>query len=508
MRVAAYARVSSEEQTEGWSLDAQKAALYDYANRNHHVVLDFYWDDSTGTDDQREGFQRMIQDARGKKFDAILVYHTSRFFRNISLARQYKRLLREHLGIDVISITQPTGDSGSPQAYLSEGVNELFDEYYSITLSFWTSTGKRMRAEQGYYNGDPPYGYCKGNCSRCTMPRADQTCAHFGKADQSHDGILIPHPTNARGLLLAFQACAEGAADREVATMLNSAGYRTDSIKRGANLFTKDTVRRILINQFYLGYVTYKGQLLEGKHPALVSKELWERAQSARITNRKSPKMQLEGRSSDRVYPLTGLLHCNRCNGPMHGSGAYQGSYVCYTRSQRRNGCTQPLVKVGILEEQIGDYLATFQIPEDYQRRILEQAGQGDSFVERIESRRASIEARLTRLQDLYELGDKTREEYLKKRTELQTELAKLKPAEDRQVDLQKAAELLGQFCLAWKAANREQQKKIARLIFDELWVDSNELAAIKPRAQFLGFFNLDCFDRRKRRDSNPRSPP
>ena len=80
-------------------------------------------------------------------------------------------------------------------------------------------------------------------------------------------------------------------------------------------------------------------------------------------------------------------------------------------------------------------------------------------------------------LEDMH-AGHKTREEYLKKRTELQAELAKPKPAEDRQVDLQKAAELLGQFCLAWKAANREQQKKIARLIFDELGVDSNELVA------------------------------
>jgi len=218
MRVAAYVRVSSEEQTEGWSLDAQKQALNEYAARNHHVVVEFYWDDSTGTDDQREGFQRMIQDARAKRFDAILVYHTSRFFRNISLARQYKRLLRDHLGVDVISITQPTGDSGTPQAYLSEGVNELFDEYYSITLSFWTSTGKRARAERGFYNGDPPYGYCKGTCSRCTVPRAESICPHFGQKDESTDGILLPHPINVKGLLIAFQAAADGCTDREVAT--------------------------------------------------------------------------------------------------------------------------------------------------------------------------------------------------------------------------------------------------------------------------------------------------
>jgi site-specific DNA recombinase len=507
MRVAAYARVSSEEQTEGWSLDAQKNAMYDFAARNHHVVVDFYWDDSTGTDDQREGFQRMIQDARAKKFDAILVYHTSRFFRNISLARQYKRLLREHLGVDVVSVTQPTGDSGTPQAYLSEGVNELFDEYYSITLSFWTSTGKRTRAENGFYNGDPPYGYCKGNCSHCTVPRAEQVCSHFGQIDQSRDGVLIPHPINQKGLLSAFQQCAEGATDREIATGLNNADYRTDSVKRGANLFTKDTIRRILMNPFYLGYVTYKGTRIAGKHPALINDDLWDRAQAARIMNRKSPRAQTGKRKQDRTYPLTGLLRCSRCDGSMHGNGAWDGSYICYTKSQRKDACSQPLVKLGVLEGQLGEYLATFHIPEDYQRKILEQAGKDGTLIEDLESRRASLEARLRRLQDLYELGDKSREEYLSRRTEITAEIASLKPAEDNKADLRNAAELLGRFCEAWAIADLEQKRKIARLIFEEIWVENKKVVTVRPRPQFTGFFTLDLFDRRKRRES-PHSHP
>ena len=502
MRVAAYARVSSEEQTEGWSLDAQKHAIYDYAARNHHIVVDFYWDDSTGTDDQRDGFQKMIQDARAKKFDAILIYHTSRFFRNISLARQYKRLLRDHLGVDVISITQPTGDSGTPQAYLSEGVNELFDEYYSITLSFWTSTGKRARAENGLYNGDPPYGYCKGNCSHCTIPRADAICPNFGQLDKSADGVLIPHPVNHQGLLLAFQQCAEGATDREIATALNNAGYRTDSIKRGANLFTKDTVRRILINPFYLGYVSYKGTRIAGKHPALIDEGLWNRAQQARINNRNSPKTQSEGRFVGRVYPLSGILRCQECGGRIHGYGVRQGAYRCYTRSQRKGACSQGFVEVGILEDQIGEYLACFHIPEDYQARLMESAGQDWSGINNLERIKSSLETRLNRLKDLYEMGDKTREEYLRGRDQILAELAQLKPAEDKKFDLDQAAQLLGEFCRAWSQANLEQKRKIARLIFEEIWVENKQVVAIKPRPVFQQFFALDFSERRKRRDS------
>lgn len=60
--------------------------------------------------------------------------------------------------------------------------------------------------------------------------------------------------TNYAGLLLAFEAAASGATDREVARKLNEAGNRTTG-NRGQNPFTKDTVRPMLTNRFYLGYL-------------------------------------------------------------------------------------------------------------------------------------------------------------------------------------------------------------------------------------------------------------
>lgn len=204
--------------------------------------------------------------------------------------------------------------------------------------------------------------------------------------------MLIPHPINYQGLLLAFQQCAEDATDREIATALNNAGYRTDSIKRGANPFTKDTVRRILINPFYLGYVTYKGRRIDGKHPALIDPDLWDKAQATRIMNRKSPKTPSEKRFAGRVYPLSGLLKCQKCGGRMHGSLARSRAlYRCYTRSQRKDACAQPYVDLGILEGQIGQYLQHFHLPEDYQKRILESAGHDWDGIRNVEQTQASL---------------------------------------------------------------------------------------------------------------------
>jgi hypothetical protein len=63
------------------------------------------------------------------------------------------------LGIKVLSVTQPMGeDHSDPSAFLAESIHEMFDEYYSVSLSFWTRTGLREKARQGHLVGSLPWG--------------------------------------------------------------------------------------------------------------------------------------------------------------------------------------------------------------------------------------------------------------------------------------------------------------------------------------------------------------
>src|SRR3989304_10186276 len=104
MKVALYSRVSSDEQTnEGVSIEAQQAALKAYALSQNLKVFDEYVDGGYrgGTDD-RPAFQRLIRDAREKRFDVIAVCKLDRFFRNIRLLLNYLYEL-EGLGIRFIS---------------------------------------------------------------------------------------------------------------------------------------------------------------------------------------------------------------------------------------------------------------------------------------------------------------------------------------------------------------------------------------------------------------------
>ena len=65
----------------------------------------------------------------------------------MGLARKYKDVLRNKLNIEVVSVNQPVIDSSDPSAFMMEGVNELFDEYYLHQLRFgraWASCVRRL----------------------------------------------------------------------------------------------------------------------------------------------------------------------------------------------------------------------------------------------------------------------------------------------------------------------------------------------------------------------------
>ena len=110
---AAYVRVSTEDQGDGWSLEGQEQAIRDYAERHGYRIEYVYSDEDSGSKDKRPGFEKLLMDAHSGRFGAIIVFHTSRFFRNIALARRYKDLLRNKLNIDVLFVNQPVSDPGT-----------------------------------------------------------------------------------------------------------------------------------------------------------------------------------------------------------------------------------------------------------------------------------------------------------------------------------------------------------------------------------------------------------
>jgi len=151
MKVALYARVSSDRQDVDLSISAQLKALREYALRNsYQVVKEFVDEAETGRTTARPAFKEMISIARrpNKPFEQILVWKYSRFARSRKDSIVYKAMLKK-VGVMVVSINEPFDDT--PTGRLMEGIIESLDEFYSDNLGEDVTRGMRESAQRGFY---------------------------------------------------------------------------------------------------------------------------------------------------------------------------------------------------------------------------------------------------------------------------------------------------------------------------------------------------------------------
>jgi len=162
MKVALYARVSSDKQDTDLSISSQLRALREYAEKQgYQVVREFVDEVESGRTISRPAFRDMISLAKrpDRTFEAILVWKYARFARNREDSIVYKTLLRKN-GVQVISINEPFEDT--PTGRLLEAIIESLDEFYSDNLGEEVTRGMRESASRGFYlSAKPPYGYRK-----------------------------------------------------------------------------------------------------------------------------------------------------------------------------------------------------------------------------------------------------------------------------------------------------------------------------------------------------------
>ncbi len=496
MKAALYARVSSEEQVEGYSIDAQKRAFQTLCQSKEWIPFHEYIElgRSAHTDDirKRPVFKEAIDDALAGKYDVLIVHKIDRFSRKLKVTLEYFEKLGK-AGIGFISI-QNDMDYSTPTGKFMLVMQGGLAELYSDNLSEETKKGWAERRNQGLYCGLLPFGAMKGD-----------------------DGVPLPHIDNYQGLIQAFEISAIGKSDKEVAQALNLAGYRTTG-NRGPQPFSRDTVRGMLTNKFYLGYIPDgNGGWIKAKHEPFIDEEVWNRVQETRERNKKAPIRIPRGRS---ISSLNGLVYCAYCKGRINVIEVVNNRrrVSCYNRSKGW-GCSQKSAYLDIYEYQIHEYLKSFQIPDDYRKKIIDAHQKLQETYDDSSARQANLEAKLQRVKNLYSWGDITKEQYLFERDAINRELNALTPIEKQGETLDKLAQFLTNIANAWDQASQEQRNKLARCLFQEVWIRDKEVIAVRPQPELKPFFDLNheameknlshIFGKwRPRGDSNPRSPP
>lgn len=163
--VGIYARLSVDSgERKNESIETQVEIAKEFVGRHTDMVLyDVYTDlGKTGTNFEREGFERMMRDIRLRKINCIVVKDLSRFGRNHIETGNYIEKIFPFMGVRFAAVTdnfdsmELSGQNGTMDMNLKNLVNEM----YARDIAVKVKAGRKARWEQGSYTGGiPPYGY-------------------------------------------------------------------------------------------------------------------------------------------------------------------------------------------------------------------------------------------------------------------------------------------------------------------------------------------------------------
>ncbi len=466
-RAALLLRVSDPSQAsrDRLSLDAQRRVLRERCEREGWVVVREYVGagESAFTNDmrKRESIRELTRDASQGLFDVLLVHDLSRFARDEELGFAVFNLLAGH-GVELVNASNDV-DYRTPEGRMMLSIDLGLNSYWSRKMSFHIRKSKRERFELGLHVGDAPFGYRRGLTTK---------------------DPLVPVPAEAAAIAEAFRDYAAGAGYTEIARRWNAMGLRPRS-KRGNVLFTASAVQSIIENDFYAGFVRYKGERKRGAHQPIVSEELYLAAQarvSRRVSRARSPRM------------LAGIARCVECGGPIWQSRAGHGhGYWYYRESSRVRGTPCPnagrMWRCEEAEEEVSRIVRAMALEPRWLEWVDREARRLDEREDE-NAERVALEARKSRVTKAYVNGALSEREWQAQLRAIEDRLAKLRPTRRPAVSL--AQERLASIGQLWDGMTAEERREACRILFEAVSLDTARRRLwVRPWPEFEPLFTL-----------------
>ncbi len=348
-----YTRVSTELQLDGYSLEAQRERVKKEATHRGMKVIGEYSDEGKSGKNVsgRPEFQQMLNDISRMNADSrpdyVLVFKLSRFGRNAADTLSSLQFMEDY-GVHLLCVEDGI-DSAGAAGKLMISVLAAVAEIERENIKEQTMAGREQKARNGEWNGGfAPFGY--------KLVYNDRNRGEL-QIDEIEAELV-------RIMFDKFVNTDMGLAG--VAKYMNESGYRkplrnNSSVER----FSSHFVKEVIDNPIHIGKIAYgrrrtekidgtrneyhvvkqakdSYELYEGNHEAIISEDMWYKAQAKREVNGyKREKVH----SLDHEHVLSALLKCPVCGANMYGavnrkkkkdgSGEYYTDmfyYVCKNR--------------------------------------------------------------------------------------------------------------------------------------------------------------------------------
>jgi site-specific DNA recombinase len=292
VRCGIYTRVSTDQglDQEFNSLDAQYEASSAYIKSQAHAgwtLIRSRYDDGgySGGSTDRPDLQRLLDDIRSRKIDVIVVYKVDRLTRSLADFAKLVELFDAH-GVSFVSVTQQFNTTTS-MGRLTLNVLLSFAQFEREVTSERIRDKIAASKRKGLWVGGPlPLGY------------------------HMKDGKIAVVEDDAERVRMIYRRYLELGTVNALVRDLRERNMRTKTrllatgATRGGVLFGRGALFYLLRNRFYIGEVSYKGEILPGEQPPIMDRALFDEVQQ-KLTDQWTTRSTIRN-ASDHL--LTGLL--------------------------------------------------------------------------------------------------------------------------------------------------------------------------------------------------------
>ncbi len=391
VRCAIYTRKSTDEGLEQDfnSLDAQREAGESYIKSQREegwVCLPDRYDDGgyTGGNMERPALKRLLADVEVGKIDSIVVYKVDRLSRSLLDFSRIVEVLDEH-SVSFVSVTQQFNTTNS-MGRLTLHILLSFAQFEREMISERTRDKMHAARKKGkWIGGRPMLGYD-------VDPRGGRLVVNEAEAVKVRAIFEV---------YLARQSLIETVKQLDKRGWTNKRWVTKKGHTTGGGPFTKTGLFKLLTNMVYIGKVPFRGEVYEGEHDAIVSKDLWGRAQVILHRNGTSGGKHVRNKYGAL---LKGLLYCGSCDTAMIHSHTTKRNkqyryYVCTTAQKRGwETCPTKSVPAPEIERFVVDRIRCIGQDPGVLAETLDQArARNQENVEKLEAERAGLQRDLKR---------------------------------------------------------------------------------------------------------------
>ena len=416
-KVAIYARVSTEEQADRGTIETQIEFAKKYCELHNISIVKMYQDDGvTGTFplQNRPSGINLLEDAKKKMFNVVLVYKLDRLGRSTRVILNAVHDL-EALDVKLKSMTEPFDTSDPSGRFLLTVLAGVADLDRSNILERMWLGANRAAAKGQWVGGIVPYGYIRNDEKFLEINESPLPNLNMSEADV---------------IRLIYRLCGdEGKTTIDIAAHLNAIHVPTAYVAHGiaakrrmhvSGKWLSGRILNMLKEPIYKGVHYYgrrasrKRELIKRSFPAIVSEDLWERAQETLKRNQINAM-----RNANRFYLLRGLIICKNCGLHYHGSPSGTESnhkysyYVCGThrraKGDRMKNCSGKVIRMNWIDDWVwGKCLEYINNPRLVCKAILDNkplTSHNENEIKMLQQQLKQVTSEKERLVQLYTTG-------------------------------------------------------------------------------------------------------